>query len=95
MYFNREKPPSSGSVNKPLLFIIIIITFIIIIGCKKGKVPQLKTEKHLALTATSFLVFITRSDWRETYFDLLSSTTDHALNVLFLNFAGYNFYTSA
>ena len=67
MYFKRVEPPR-GSVNKLLL----LLSSIIIIGCKKGKTPQLKTEKILALTARSFLVFITRSDWRETYFDLLS-----------------------
>ena len=40
----------------------------IIIGCKNGNAPQLKTEKHFSIDGN----FITRSDWRETYFDLLS-----------------------
>ena len=72
MYFKREEP-TSGSVNKLLLLSSIII------GCKKGKAPQLKTKKHFSIDGKKFLF----SDWWETYFDLLSWTTDHALNFSF------------
>ena len=50
MYFKREEPPSR-SVNKRLLLSIIIV------GCKKGKTPQLKTEKHFSIDGEKFLSF--------------------------------------
>ena len=51
MYFKREEPPS-GSVNKLLLLSSIII------GCKKGKAPQLKTKKHFSIDGKKFLFLI-------------------------------------
>ena len=53
MYFKSEEPPS-GSVNKLLLLSSIIV------GCKKGKAPQLKTEKHFSIDGKKFLSFLLR-----------------------------------
>ena len=51
MYFKREEPPR-GSVNKLLLLLSSII-----IGCKKGKVPQFKTDKHFSIDGKKFISF--------------------------------------
>ena len=50
MYFKREEPPS-GSVNK------LVLLSSIIIRCKKGNAPQLKTEKHFSIDGKTFLSF--------------------------------------
>ena len=52
MYFKREEPPR-GSVNKLLLLLLSSI----IIGCKKGKAPQLKTDKHFSIDGKKFISF--------------------------------------
>ena len=52
MYFKSEEPPSR-SVNKLLLLLSSII-----IGCKKGKAPQLKTDKHFSIDGKKFLFLI-------------------------------------
>ena len=51
MYFKREEPPR-GSFNKLLLLLSSII-----IGCKKGKAPQLKTDKHFSIDGKKFISF--------------------------------------